>query len=50
MLKLTTSWKEEGIIEGLRQSTLRILEKRFGSVPEGTVRSILKTLKELVIW
>ena len=35
---MTTSWKEEGIIEGkaegVRESTLMILERRFGPVPD----------------
>ena len=49
MLKMTTSWKEEGIIEGkrdgLRESTLMILEKRFGPVPED-LALIVRTTNE----
>ena len=53
VLKITTSWKEEGIlegqiagkVEGLRQATLKILEKRFGSVPEDLVL-IVQTTKD----
>ena len=48
VLKITTSWKEEGILEGiqgLRQATLKILEGRFGSVP-GDLAVLLQSITD----
>src|SRR5437867_3247420 len=37
VMQLTTSWKEEGIVEGLRRGkkelVIRLLRRRFGDVP-----------------
>jgi hypothetical protein len=32
-LELTTSWKEEGIAEGMAHAVIRMLQRRFGELP-----------------
>lgn len=61
VLKITTSWKEEGIAEGLergrgllREAARNILAQRFGTVPDEVVEALAKstdadTLQKLAV-
>ncbi len=44
IMQLTTSWKEEGILEGRQQGqlqlVLRLLARRVGDLPEATIAQI----------
>jgi hypothetical protein len=46
IMQITTSWKEQGIVEGQSSTILRLLNRKLGNLPEAIADQI-KSLKPI---